>query len=448
VRVAPAAALAAAALWCAQPARAGQPAQVDMQRILDMAELEAGFDTIRAEYYRAPSAQRLIDGARVGMASYLRGRGIADPALPYGHANGSYAHDLHELDKVYLAALVHYGDRIDAHALIQDALAGELAALGDPYSQFFTPPEYHAFTSFLQGRVTGGIGVVIVLRDGQAIVDRVFAGSPAERAGLQPGDAIAAVDGVPVAGLAGGKLVDRIHGDVGTVVRLSIIRGGAPLPAPVEIVRDVVRVGDVEGKLLPGGVGYMRLRAYGQNAAKDLAALRARLVAGGARALVLDLRDDGGGYEDVAVAVTSLFVATGPIVTIEDRRGRKTTHSADGRASAPLPLAVLVNENTASGAEITAAAIAERGAGVLVGKRTFGKGLVQQIFPLPDGSAMKLTTERYLTAAGNDIDRKGIAPAVVVEEPPGSVPGEPGRDPQLDRALALLPHDAAPAATP
>ncbi len=140
LRVAPAAALAAAALWCAQPARAGQPAQVDMQRILDMAELEAGFDTIRAEYYRAPSAQRLIDGARVGMASYLRGRGIADPALPYGHANGSYAHDLHELDKVYLAALVHYGDRIDAHALIQDALAGELAALGDPYSQFFTPP--------------------------------------------------------------------------------------------------------------------------------------------------------------------------------------------------------------------------------------------------------------------------------------------------------------------
>jgi carboxyl-terminal processing protease len=165
---------------------------------------------------------------------------------------------------------------------------------------------------------------------------------------------------------------------------------------------------------------------------------------------VLDLRDDGGGYRHVAIAVTSKFVASGPIVTVQDRRGRRTTLVADGSASSPpRPLVVLVNGNTASAAEITAAAIQDDGAGTLVGQRTYGKGLVQQIFPLPDGAAMKITTERYVTAHGRDIDRKGVMPDIVVDEPAGSQIGEPGHDPQLDRALAVLarPRVASPSPT-
>ena len=442
-----AALLAAALLLGAAPSPGAQAPAVDMQRVLDMAELEAGYDTIRAEYYRPASPQRLLDGARVGMVAYLRERGVAEPVVPQGRATGSYGHDLHELDKEYLGVLVRYGQSVDAHALIQHALAGELAALGDPYSRFFSPSEYHAFTSFLRGRVVGGIGVVVRFTEGRLVVERVFPQSPAQRAGLRAGDLVSAIDGAAVAGMTADAVGDRFHGDVGTTVRLSIVRDGAPLPEPVSVVRAEIHVPDVDGRMLDGGVGYIQLRSYGESAATDLGALVESLRAQGARALVLDLRDDGGGYENVAVGVTSKFVAAGPIVTIEDRRGRKTTHRADGSAVQPaLPLAVLVNGNTASAAEITAAAIQDRGAGTIVGERTFGKGLVQQIFPLPDGSAMKLTTQRYLTANGRDIDRKGVTPDAAVTENGGALPGEPGRDAQLDRALGIL--GAAAPATP
>jgi carboxyl-terminal processing protease len=451
--------IAAAALLLATAAGGTAPARADrapspevraMKRlgiagIFQLAELDVSFDTLNAQYYRHVNDQRLLDGAHVGIAAYLRGRGVADPVLPLPRATGDYSHDLHALDRQVYEAISRYGNRVDLSPMIHEAIAGELVALGDPYTQFFSPAQYHAFTTFLRGRIVGGIGVVLLAEDGHARVDRVFAGSPAQRAGVLAGDEVTAIDGVSLSGLAPSAVADRLHGDVGTAVRLSILRGGTALASPVAIVRAEIHVPDVDGRLLPGGVGYIRLGSYGEEAAKDLGDLVRGLASQGARAYVLDLRDDGGGYRHIAIAVTSKFVARGPIVTVQDRRGRRTTLVADGSAiSPPVALVVLVNGNTASAAEITAAAIQDVGAGTLVGERTFGKGLVQQIFPLPDGAAMKITTERYVTASGRDIDRKGIAPDVAVDEPAGSLAGEPGRDPQLDRALAILAARAIP----
>ena len=154
--------------------------------------------------------------------------------------------------------------------------------------------------------------------------------------------------------------------------------------------------------------------------------------------LVLDLRGDGGGYESAAVHVASAFIPSGPIVANEGRDGKRRVSPADGNAVPALPLVVLVDHDSASGAELVAGAIQDRHAGTLVGARTFGKGVAQTMFALPDGSAIKLTTARYYTAGGRFIDHIGLEPDVAVEEPAGSEPGVPGHDPQLDRALTLL----------
>jgi carboxyl-terminal processing protease len=419
--------------------------EVSPQRILDMAELEVSFDTVRAEYYRKPNPQVLLDGARVGIVSYLRSRGIAAPVLAYPHATGVYAHDLHELDNEVYEAFRRYGSVIDLHAMVQRTITGELAALNDPYTVFFVPREYHEFVSSLSGRPIGGIGVIIDYKGGVALIDHVIAKSPAAQAGLRAGDRIVSVDGVALGTLDASAVADHLRGPVGSTARLEIVRDGATQAVPV--VRAEVRQPDVDARMLAGNVGYIALAAYGEDSAHELNDALHELGDRGARAYILDLRDNGGGYARQAVAITSQFIGAGPVFTVQRRSGRRTTYDAEAGAKRHGPLAVLVNRNTASAAEITAAAIADDRAGTLVGERTFGKGVAQQVFVLPSGGAMKMTTERYFTAGGHDIDRKGIEPDVVVAEPAGAVRGVVGQDPQLDRALALL-APAAPSPSP
>ena len=216
--------------------------------------------------------------------------------------------------------------------------------------------------------------------------------------------------------------------------------------APVALVRRTIVPPDVTGRLLSNNVAYVRLRSFGAQSARQLSGVLRDLRAGGARAYVLDLRADGGGYRDDAVAVASHFVR-GTVVTIAERSGAPVTFAADvATALIDAPLAVLVDGDTASAAEIVAGAIQDDRAGTLIGTKTFGKGLVQETFPLPDGGAIKLTTASYRTPGGRDIEGSGIVPDIVVAEPSDAHPGEPGRDPQLDRALSLpgLRYEPAP----
>jgi C-terminal processing protease CtpA/Prc len=191
-------------------------------------------------------------------------------------------------------------------------------------------------------------------------------------------------------------------------------------------------------RLLPGGVGYVKLTVFGDRSAEELRQALEGLDAQGARSTVLDLRDNGGGYRDTAIKVAATFILHGPIVTVEEQHGKRTAYSADGSALPVRPLVVLVNGNTASASEIVAAAIQDDRAGTIEGTQTFGKGVVQTIFPLPDGSAMKVTTGRYFTALGRNIDHTGVTPDVVLDEPASARPGDPENDPQLDRARALV----------
>ncbi len=202
---------------------------------------------------------------------------------------------------------------------------------------------------------------------------------------------------------------------------------GGALPPPV-----------VEARLLPGAVGYAALRSFPADAAAQLRAAVARLTAQGAQAFVLDLRGNGGGYATAAVHVASLFLADGPVVAMQARRGPRQVTRADGGALPPAPLVVLIDHDSASGAEVVAGALQDRRRATLIGTRSFGKGVAQELFPLPDGAAIKLTTMRYYTAGGRFIDGTGLRPDIAVAEPADAQRGTPGRDPQLDRALAAL----------
>jgi carboxyl-terminal processing protease len=347
------------------------------------------------------------------------------------------------IDGLVLRTLATYGRRVNGQRLVQAALAGELAELHDPYSVLFFPQQFKKFNAFLGNGKIGGIGAILSYDEkaGLSTIERVVAGAPAAAAGLRAGDTIASIDGRSMQGVSGANLRDALRGKIGSTVRVGIKRGGTD--ATFAIVRAEIHDLEVTERRF-GVVGYLGLSRFGERAGDEIAEDLRDLEARGAGAFVLDLRGNGGGYGDEATSVASSFIASGPIFTTRERNGATTVERASGkRPTFSAPLAVLVDGDTASAAEIVAGAIQDDRAGTIVGVRTFGKGLVQSVYPLPDGSAFKLTTARYTTPKGRDIDRVGIVPDVPVAEPAGSHLGDPSSDPQLVEAVTIV-ASAAP----
>ncbi|MGD0472412.1 MAG: S41 family peptidase [Candidatus Velthaea sp.] len=426
--------IAAALLGATSPA----PAARDVS-LLDIVELDMGYTTITDNYYQAASPQRLLDGARTGIVAYLRGRGVADPAVPLLRARPDGRGVVPAIEQQLGKAIDRYGSRVETRELVYAAICGELAALHDPYSVFFRRAELRRFTTALDGAPFGGIGVSLALTaEGEYQADQVFDDAPAARAGLLAGDRIVAVDGKPLAGRSPAAVAALLKGRAGTTVQLDVLRAADAQTQRLSIVRAAITPPEVSARLLPGDVAYIALRGFGPAAGEQVRAALIRLRARGARATLFDLRGNGGGYETAAVRVASVFVPSGTIVVTQTNHGHQNIVVADGTAPAPQPLAVLVDRDSASGSELVTGAIADHGLGKVVGTRTFGKGLVQTMFPLPDGSAVKLTTARYFTPGGHDIDGIGLRPDLAVDEPATALRGVPGSDPQLDAALALL----------
>jgi carboxyl-terminal processing protease len=419
-------------------AAAPAPTRGDVS-LLDLIETEFGYTTITDNYYRNVSPQVLLDGARTGIVAYLRGRGIADPRVGFMHARADGRFAVPAIEQQIGLAIERYGARVNVHDLVAATIAGELGALHDPYSVLFTKAELAKFTTALDGRAFGGIGAELGYDDArkQWRIDEVFPGSPAAAGGVRENDELVAVDGTAVGALDVDALSAKLRGPAGSTVALTIERDGAQLPQPLKLKRAVITPPDVSRRTIAPGIGYVALRTFGPEAGRDVRAALTALVASGDAKIIFDLRGNGGGYESAAVDVASCFVR-GPVVSMIARGGKRIVTDAKG---APVPisaLVVLVDGDSASGSELVTGAIRDHHAGTIVGARTFGKGLVQAMFPLPDGSAIKLTTARYFTPDGEDIDRIGIAPNVAVAEPANAQRGVAGADPQLDRALALL----------
>ena len=405
---------------------------------LDFIELQIVYTTVLARYYEKVPPRTLVDGARGGISADLIASGIRDANLPFTPARVGVGDGEDAIDAMVVRQLARYGKRLDGHRLVQAAVAGELAALRDPYTLLFRPQAFKKFNAFLGNETFGGIGAIVSFDDAThaVTIDRLLPDSPAERAGLVRGDEIVSVGGRAARELDAAGLRDALHGPVGTRVEIVYVRGASP-SQHVSIVRGAVHDPEVRTARF-GDVGYLALSRFGSNASDELRGALRDFSTAGVRSVVLDLRANGGGYGDEATAVASAFVRSGPVFASRERGGTPVVSTASGRPLWTGPLVVLVDGDTASAAEIVAGAIQDDAVGTLVGVRTFGKGVVQSVFPLPDGSAVKMTTARYATPKGRDIDKRGIAPDVVVDEPPGSQVGDPATDPQLARALALL----------
>jgi carboxyl-terminal processing protease len=405
----------------------------------DAGEISAGYQHLTSDFYKKVDAQAILNSVRAQLLFAMRTAGLKNASLPVMKSNEAAGANARAIDNEISAAAAESHAKFSPHQLSYIAIDGMMRSVKDRYTVFLTPKEYAALNQDLDGGDFGGTGIVIQIDDTtkQILVENVIPDGPADKAGVQQDDLITAIDGVPTKGMTVQQASTKLRGKEGTSVSLTVSRDGTIVP-PIAITRAKIHQLSVYEKMLPGKIGYVELTVFGRDTGAEIDAALTRLQRQGARALVLDLRDNGGGYLQAAVAVSSKFISSGPIVSVESRASNITTLEADDTAIDPLPLVVLVNGYTASASEITSGAIQDSGVGTIMGTKTFGKGVVQTIFPLPDGSAVKITTARYLTPRNRDINHLGITPDVVVAENKHPQYGTPAKDDQLTRALQYL----------
>ncbi|HEY5340034.1 MAG TPA: S41 family peptidase [Candidatus Aquilonibacter sp.] len=410
-------------------------------------DVNESYRLLATSYYHPVSEQVLVDRARAALADLARKHGSRID-VPVIHATDLASTTQALDDAIAGAAESAHGSTTDyAYA----AISAMAQAVDDRYTVFMDPADYRRFKDALDPEKISGIGVLIGQDQTSGLIDvsYVVPGTPADRAGLQNGDRIATIDGASTKGLSTDDASKILRGKAGTVVHLGIERGNSAAPVDTAITRSELRPPTVISKMLPGDIGYVYVIAFGQQTPDEFDTAIGRLKSAGAKALVLDLRNDGGGYVESALEISQRFIASKPLLTVEERGEPETTVTAESDdVWVHVPVTVLVNQNTASASEITAGALQDDGIASLIGTRTFGKGVMQTLTPLADGAAIKITTAHYLTPSHRDINLKGIEPDVAVTEPRGARFGELSKDPQLRAALDFLQKKIAQAKTP
>lgn len=337
--------------------------------------------------------------------------------------------------------LVHaqYVDQpVNDVALMRGAISGMLAALGDKHTSYMAPDLYQTVNQQLAGNFEG-IGATVDTTGKSLKVVSPIPGSPAEKAGLKPGDLIIAVDGKDVTGMDGSLVLEMVRGPAGSIVHLTVQREGEAKAIQFDITRAKITVPSVIGKMLANKIAYVRITDYGEKTNSELTTTLNDLMPQKPVGLILDLRYNGGGYLDTAIDVLSQFVKSGTVVMYEQFGDgtRKTYKTKSGGLATDIPLVVLVNEGSASASEITAGAIQDLGRGKLVGVTTYGKGTVQTWVPLQsDGGAVRVTIARWYTPNNRQISDKGLTPDVEVKITQDDI--NANLDPQLDKAVQLL----------
>jgi len=350
----------------------------------------------------------------------------------------NYKH-LGNLVKVVTLVRTQYLQTVDTTQLVDGAIKGMVGSLNDPYSVYLDPKTYAQLHEQIKGSF-GGLGILVGIKDQYLTVVRAYKGTPAAKAGIVAGDVITKIDDRDARGIDLETAISLMRGEVGSKVTLTIDRKETtePLQFTRELIREEISVPTVESQVLPGtAIGYAVVSQFTEHTSDEMKENLAKLQKEQVKGLILDLRDNPGGELIAAVNVAKNFIPKGPIVFIDYRFGRDQEFSSEGR-TAQLPLIVLINGGSASAAEILAGAVKDTGAGTLVGVKTFGKGIVQTVFPLDNGAGLKLTTARYLTPNRNDIHEIGIQPDVLVQPEENSV-----LDVQLDRAVELMKQKIA-----
>jgi len=336
-----------------------------------------------------------------------------------------------------------YLEPVTTDQLVEGATKGIVDILGDPYSTYMNAKENEELFQMIEGKF-GGVGIVLSLKDPKKLVVlRPIKNSPASKAGLEMDDVVIKVNDAETSSMAQDKAVGMMRGDPGTIVNLTIYRERIQKTFTVSLTRENITVPTVEGEALPGhsDIAYINISQFASETGTELKETMNTMNIKRFKGLILDMRYNHGGELNAAVQVASYFIPEGPAVYIVDKKGNIDTKMTQGTYLG-MPMVVLVNEESASAAEIVAGAIKDKGTASLVGVKTFGKGIVQTIFPLGGGTSVKLTTAKYLTPNKVSIHKIGIQPDVVVEltkgQPATLSPTDTNFDNQLQKALETL----------
>jgi len=326
---------------------------------------------------------------------------------------------------------------VDDLKLMQGAIRGMLDSLGDQHTGYMTPEEYDQATMPLDGSYTG-IGAWVDSSGEFLTIISPMEGSPAEKAGLKPGDEIIAVDGKDITNVDPSIVLQSVLGPEGTTVILTVKRSDPEEVLDFTIVRERITIPSIESKMLEENIGYIALATFGEDSAEDMKAALDELLAQNPQGLIFDLRDNSGGYVDTAIDIISQFIPSGTVMIEKLGSGEEIPFDAiPGGIATEIPLVVLVNGGSASASEIAAGAIQDYERGLIVGTTTYGKGSVQNWIPLDgDQGAVKVTIARWLTPKGRQIHEVGLTPDYVVELTEEDY--EAGLDPQLEKAIELL----------
>jgi carboxyl-terminal processing protease len=358
--------------------------------------------------------------------------------LPF---QGDSYEELKTFTEVLSYVEANYVQEVEPEKLIHGAIRGMLRTL-DSHSSFMPPELYREMQVETEGKF-GGLGIEITIRDDILTVVSPIEGTPAYRAGIKAADRIVTVEGESTKDMSLIDAVKLLRGPADTNVTLGIMREGFTEPKDFTLTRAIIHIRSVDSKMLPGGVGYVKLRSFHKDTSEELAAELEELDQSNVNALVLDLRNNPGGLLEQAIAVTNEFVSSGKLLVYTKGRlanqNMKGFSKSDG-SHADYPMVILVNGGSASASEIVAGALQDLERAKLVGTKTFGKGSVQTIIPLSNGAGLRLTTAKYYTPSGRVIHEKGIVPDVVIEEPPPPK-DEPGQEQQQQRRRLSLPDD-------
>ncbi len=330
----------------------------------------------------------------------------------------------------------YYYEDIDSDNMYDEAIRGLVDSVGDPYTSYFTDTEYDTFLEKMEGSYEG-IGVVVSYgkSEDEIVVVAPFKNSPGEVAGMKSGDRIIAVDGVDVVGMDLDKVVERIKGKKGTEVIITVLRGEEDIQElDISITRNVIEIPTIEYEMLEDNIGYIHMSGFDLITEEQFSDALDQLNNQGQDGLIIDLRNNPGGYLHIVYAIVDELLGKGDLVVYtEDKNGKREELVTKTKEAFNKPLVILVNGNSASASEILAGAIQDHEKGLIVGETTFGKGLVQRTFDLDDGSAVKITVSRYYTPNGHYIHGVGIEPDITVEYDP-----ESEEDNQLNEAINVL----------
>lgn len=328
--------------------------------------------------------------------------------------------DLDKVTKAYEIIRQRYLEQVDHDKIIDGAIQGMLASLEDPFSTYMTTKEAKDFEEHISSSFQG-IGAEVSLDNGRVTIVSPIKGSPAEKSGLRARDVILSVDGESLDGLTLNEAVAKIRGPKGTEAKLSVLRSGTSEPVEIVIVRDDIPIETVYAEMLEDSIGKIEITQFSFQTSKRFEEELSKLEAQGMKGLIIDVRNDPGGLLDQVIHIVQPFIEKGkPIVQIEDRNGkRQPTLSKNPNPAKAYPVAVLINQGSASASEILAGALKESAGSQLIGEKTYGKGTVQVTFEkeMGDGSNIKLTTSKWLTPDGNWINKTGIEPDMKVEQP-------------------------------